>query len=95
MRIYIGFLGILPELRGFRHADKVTHVIYGAMIGVLAGWLASLFALPIYVMALAASTLAGIAKEIYDAWVSGGLWDPWDIIATMLVPALALIFHIT
>jgi len=34
--------------------------------------------------------IAGIAKEIYDAWVSDGLWDIWDIVATITVPFLAL-----
>lgn len=92
MRVYIGFLGILPELRGFSHADKVTHAIYGGVIGGIAAWLATGLGLNIYLIALAASLLAGIGKEIYDAITCNGDWDPWDILATMVLPLLALAF---
>lgn len=92
MRIYIGFFGVLPELRGFKHADKITHAIYGGVIGVIAAWLASSLGLDIYLMALAASVVAGVGKEIYDAITSDGRWDPWDILATIILPLLALIF---
>jgi len=88
--IEIGFLGYLPELRGFKHADKVTHVIYGAVIGLVAAAVASCVGLAGYWPALIAATIAGIMKEIYDAWVSDGLWDIWDIVATIIVPLLAL-----
>lgn len=93
MAVKITFQGVLPQLSGFRHADKVTHAIYGAVIGAIAGFFALKFALPVYIIALAAATLAGIAKEVYDAKISHGEWDIWDIVATMAIPFIALVLQ--
>ena len=90
VRIYIGFLGVFPELRWFKHADKVTHAIYGGVIGGIAAWIGTWLGWNIYLMALVASGLAGVVKEIYDAISCNGQWDPWDIVATMILPLIAL-----
>ena len=92
MRISIGVQGYLPELRGFKHADKVTHAIYGGVIGGIAAMLAIMAGLSAHGVAIAASAIAGVAKEVYDAKVSDGKWDKWDILATMALPLLALLF---
>jgi len=93
MPFKITFQGWLPEISGFKHADKITHAIYGGVIGGVAAFVALKYALPAYSMALVAASIAGIGKEIYDAKVRKVEWDKWDIIATISLPLLALLLR--
>jgi ABC-type methionine transport system permease subunit len=92
--IKITFQGFLPEISGFKHADKLTHIIYGAVIGAIAAYIALKVGLPAYIMALTAAAIAAIGKEIYDANKSNGHWDSWDIVATIALPLAALLFSL-
>ncbi|OUS26344.1 hypothetical protein A9Q98_10885 [Thalassotalea sp. 42_200_T64] len=92
MPVKITFQGVLPELSGFRHADKVTHAIYGAVIGIIAAFFAVKLGFPPYWVALAAASIAGVGKEIYDAKVGKVEWDIWDVLATISLPFIAILF---
>ena len=91
MTIKLRLQGILPGLTGFKHADKLTHAIYGGVIGLAAAYIASWLGLPPYSMALAAASIAGIGKEVYDAKVRKVAWDKWDILATISLPLVAIL----
>ena len=90
LAIKIRLQGILPELIGFKHADKLTHAIYGGVIGLVAAYIAYFFGLPPYSMALAAASIAGVGKEVYDAKIRKVAWDKWDILATISLPLIAI-----
>ncbi len=93
MDIKIVFQGVLPAISGFKHADKVTHAIYGAIISFFSAALALAFDLPPYTIALAVTCIFAVSKEIYDAKVRKVQWDKWDILATIAVPLVALMLR--
>lgn len=92
MSFQIIYQGKLPALGGFKHADKVTHAIYGGLAGGAAAALAYQFGLPVHSSAIAASAVFAVGKEIYDAKIRKKQWEGMDILATMALPLLALLF---
>ncbi len=93
MTVKIVFQGVLPAISGFKHADKVTHVLYGAIISVFVAFVALRLGFPAYTSALAITCIFAIGKEVYDAKIRKVAWDKWDVLATIAVPLLAIMFQ--
>lgn len=88
MSIRLGSQGVLPAFKGFKHADKVNHALYGGAIALSAGYVSSkFFGFDSATIPLAAAALFAVGKEIYDETVRHRKWEFLDIIAT-ITPAL-------
>ena len=89
--IKITYQGRLPALAGFKHADKVTHAIYGGVAGAAGALIAYKLGLPVHGVSIASAACVAVGKEIYDAKVRKVQWDAWDIVATIALPVAAAI----
>lgn len=88
MSIGITFQGKLPALSGFKHADKVSHAIYGGVVTAVTAFAASKVGLNPATSALAVSAIVATAKEYYDKNYRNKAFDNLDLLAT-IAPALA------
>ncbi|WP_199609213.1 hypothetical protein [Flocculibacter collagenilyticus] len=91
MDIEIIWRGKWLNIEGFNHANKVTHFIYGALVGGIAICLFSIFNLPAHSIAIVACSLVAVAKEHYDIKVRHLTWSKWDVLAILALPLVALI----
>jgi len=87
MSIGITYQGKLPALSGFKHADKITHAIYGGVITAGSAFIAYKLGLNPATSALAVSAVIATAKEYYDKNYRNKAFDNVDLLATM-VPSL-------
>lgn len=58
--------------------DKQLHLAAGMVCAVVV----TLMGFGLY--ALTATTLLGVAKEVYDGYTPGRVVDPWDAVATAI-----------
>lgn len=91
MSIELTYQGKLPALAGFKHADKVTHAIYGGVAGAAGAVIAYKLGLPVHGISIACAATIAVGKEIYDSKVRKVQWDGWDIVATIALPVVAAI----
>lgn len=91
MNKYIQFQGFLPCLVGFKYSDKVTHALYGSVVGIIVA-LVSTPSIGLWVV-----VVLGMAKEAYDKYVRKVFWDIWDIVATsatsLIILSLSYLFN--
>ncbi|MBL4910490.1 MAG: hypothetical protein JKX78_10830 [Alteromonadaceae bacterium] len=91
MTVKIIYQGKLPALGSFKNADKVTHAIYGGIIGGLASIAAYKVGLHPYSIGFASAAVFAMGKEIYDEKVRHKSWELLDILATISIPMLLMI----